>query len=94
MVFLIEHQTYLCDLEDLTKPLKDIYKFSSNSADKLDPNLPLVKSKAYGGTMVLWKSSLDAFISVHQVSSSSFLPIFFHPPGTCLTIHFAVYLPT
>ena len=44
--------------------------------------------------MVLWKKELDPFISVLPASSTSFLPILFHPPECIKSIHIAVYLPT
>jgi hypothetical protein len=28
------------------------------------------------------------------VTSTSFLPIIFHPPGSVLSVHIAIYLPT
>ena len=65
-----------------------------NSPDKNDPELPLIKSKAHGGTMVLWKTKHDPYIDIHPVVSSAFLPVIFNPPGSILSIHIAVYLPT
>ena len=44
--------------------------------------------------MILWKVELDPYITVHSVSSTSFLPVIFNPPGSLKSIHFAVYLPT
>ena len=44
--------------------------------------------------MVLWKRKYDPYISVHPVSTTAFLPIIFHPPGSVLSIHIAIYLPT
>ena len=52
------------------------------------------KSKAIGGTLVLWRRRHDAYVSVWPVSSSAFLPIVFQPPGSQLSVHIAVYLPT
>ena len=74
--------------------LQGEYCFALNSHDKYDPELPLVKTKANGGTMVLWKVCHDPYISVHPVSSPSILPIIFNPPQSLLSIHVAVYLPT
>ena len=39
--------------------LQGEYCFALNSHDKYDPELPLVKTKANGGTMVLWKVCHD-----------------------------------
>ena len=94
LVFLSEPQTHSCNLDLVAKPLAGSYNYSLNTADKFDPDLPLLKAKAHGGTMILWRSELDPFISVHPVSSTSFLPIIFHPPGSLKSIHIAVYLPT
>ena len=76
------------------KTFQGEYKCSLNSDDKYDPELPLTKSKANGGTMSLWKIEHDPFISIHPVFSSSFLPLIFDPPYCPLSIHIAVYLPT
>ena len=76
------------------KYLSGDYCFSLNSADKFDPDLPLTKSRTHGGTMILWKIQLDPFVTVYPATSSSFLPILFHPPGSPLSIHICVYLPT
>ena len=74
--------------------LRGEYNFNLNSADKYDPELPLVKPKAYGGTMVLWKLCLDSSVTIHPVSSPSILPIIFSPPNNPVSIHVSVYLPT
>ena len=94
LVFLSEPQIHSCNLDLAARPLSSTYLYSLNSADKYDPELPLVRSKAYGGTMVLWKIQHDPFITVHPVSSTAFLPVLFHPPGSTMSIHIAVYLPT
>ena len=65
-----------------------------NSDDKHDGDLPLFNNKSYGGTMTIWKKTLDKYISLPPVSSSSFLPIVFAPPGSPASIHIGIYLPT
>ena len=70
------------------------YSWELNSEDKFDDEAAMMKSKTTGGTMVMWKTSLDKYVSVHQVSSTSFLPIVFSPPGSPISVHFALYLPT
>ena len=69
------------------KPLQGEYFCSLNSADKFDPELPLVKSRAHGGTLALWKVEHDPYVSIHTVSSSAFLPLIFDPPFSPLSIH-------
>ena len=70
------------------------YCFFLNSEDRYDEDLPLLKNQAFGGTMIFWKKSLDSFVSVYSVTTSSFLPIIFSPPGAPVSVHIALYLPT
>ena len=74
--------------------LRGEYCFALNSADLLDPELPLVKAKAHGGTMVMWKHCHDPYIKVCKSSSTSALPFIFSPPGNPPSIHVSIYLPT
>ena len=76
------------------KPFSGEYESSLSSDDNFDHELPFIKSKASGGTLVMWKKFLDPHITVLPLVSSSFLPILFHPPDVPLSIHIAVYLPT
>ena len=94
LILLSEPQIFANDLELVMRPLSGEYLACLNSADKYDPELPLFKSKAHGGTMALWKREHDPHITVFPVSSPAFLPIVFHPPGSPISIHIAVYLPT
>ena len=94
LVFLSEPQIYSCDLAQTMKYLSGAYASSLNSADIYDPELPLVKSKANGGTMVLWKRRHDPHIKLYPVQTPAFLPVIFQPPGSAPSIHIAVYLPT
>ena len=94
LVFLSEPQIHSCNLAQTLKHLSGAYASSLNSADIYDPELPLVKSKAHGGTMVLWKRQYDPCIKLHPVQTTAFLPSIFHPPGSIPSIHIAVYLPT
>ena len=64
------------------------------SDDMFDPDMPLAYSKAKGGTMVMWKNSLEQYIKPLSPPSSSMLPILFYPPGVLPSIHIALYLPT
>ena len=56
--------------------------------------LPLTKTRAHGGTLILWKCVHDPYVVIHPVSSSSFLPILFQPQSSPLSIHICIYLPT
>ena len=94
LIFLSEPQIHSCNLDLTSRPISSSYSYSLNTADKFDPELPLIKSKAHGGVMVLWKKKHDPYVKVSPASSSAFLPILFHPPGSALSIHIGVYLPT
>ena len=87
-------QIYLNDVDVPMAYLQGSYSYSLNSQDKYDPELPLMKPKAFGGTMILWKLSLDPYVTIHPVSSPAILPIIFTPPNSPASIHVAVYLPT
>ena len=65
-----------------------------NSDDKHDLDLPLSQNKSYGGTMAIWKKSIDKYISIYPTPSSSFLPIIFTHPGSPISVHIGLYLPT
>ena len=93
-IFLSEPQIYANDLDSAMRTLSSEYFSSLNSADMFDPELPLLKSKANGGTMMLWRQRHDPFITVFPVTSTAFLPVIFHPPELIPSIHIAVYLPT
>ena len=76
------------------QPFRGEYSYSLNSADKYDPDLSLVKARAHGGTMILWKTCHDPYISLHPVSTPAILPLIFSPPSNSVSIHVCVYLPT
>ena len=94
LLFLSEPNLFSHDLGPLMKHLGDEYSWYLNSEDKFDNEAPFCKNKTFGGTMVLWKQSLDSHISVPTQISTSFLPIIYSPPGSPPSIHCAVYLPT
>ena len=94
LIFLSEPQVFQCDVAALMSHFSGSYLYSLNSLDKYELDLPLMKSRAQGGTMVIWKLEHDPYITVHSVSSPSFLPVIFHPPNYAPSIHVCVYLPT
>ena len=51
---------------------KGEYNCELNSEDKHDVEIALLKSKAVGGTMAMWRKTLDKFITVYL------LPAFYH----------------
>ena len=93
-IFLSEPWLFQSDLPIATHHFVSNYCCSLNSDDKIDPEVALTTTHAYGGVLVFWKKSLDQFITTVNVPSSRFLPIIFNHPDHPLTIHIAVYLPT
>ena len=94
LVFLNEIQIYQCDIHDVMQYIEHDYCFAISSDDVYDPDLPLYKSKAKGGTMVLWRKELDPHVKVIPAVSSSYLPIVLALPGSQISVHVALYLPT
>ena len=94
IIFISEPQVFLSDVDLILSHLRGYYCWSLNSMDKHDPELPLAKTRAHGGTLILWKCVHDPYIVIHPVFSSSFLPILFQPPNSPLSIHVCIYLPT
>ena len=94
LVFLSEPQCYQTDIKQHTSGLQHEYEYHLNSDDLYDRELPLVKSRAIGGTLVLWRKWLDPYVSVFPSQSSSFLPLVLKLPNARISVHIAVYLPT
>ena len=86
---------YQCDLQSAMKLFRGEYSYSLCSDDIADPELPLVKAKAKGGTMIFWKKHLDKFVTpCLDLASPSFLPFVLCYPGLPTSIHVSIYLPT
>ena len=94
LVFLSEIQAYQSDILSLSRYFEDEYCLSHNSEDITDPELPMIKSKAKGGTMVLWRKWLDPHVKVISVNTASFLPVVLTIPGSRPSLHVSLYLPT
>ena len=65
-----------------------------NSDDIYDPDLPLLKNRAHGGTLTLWKAELDPFITILASETSRITAIVLDLPGLVTTVHINIYLPT
>ena len=85
---------FQCDLNIECSMFNGEYCSILSSDDQYDQNLPFDKRRAKGGTMVMWKRKLNAYISRLPTSSSSILPILFTPPAIEASIHILIYLPT
>ena len=93
-IFLSEPQIYNCDIDLAMSYIAGSYSYYLNSEDKFNPDLPFLKSKAHGGTLVLWKHFLTPFITIHPPPSSAILPLIVQLPRCSTTIHITLYLPT
>ena len=82
------------DLPPLLLPFKGRYDCCLNSEDTYIEDLSLTKSRAHGGTMVMWQTSLSPFITILPTVSSSFQSILLKLPGTITSLHTVLYLPT
>jgi hypothetical protein len=49
---------------------KGEYFHELNNEEKIDKDVAMARSKAWGGVLVLWKKCLDKFITVQQVDWS------------------------
>ena len=94
LVFLSEPNVFNNELKQLAVHFSDKYNWYLNSEDNYDQEAPFIKNYTHGGTLALWKHDIDAFISAYPVSTTSFLPLVFAPPGSPVSIHIALYLPT
>ena len=94
LVFLSEPQAYQCELSSILQYINQEYCHSLNSEDIYETDLPLLRSKAKGGTMVLWRKYLDPHVKLIDVNSTAFLPLLLSMPGRCPSLHVALYMPT
>ena len=93
-VLLSEPQAFACDIDNIMAFVQNEYGYYLNSPDKYDSSLPLQRSRASGGTMMMWKKDLDPYVTLFPPISPAALPIIFHPPGAVKSLHVSVYLPT
>ena len=93
-IFLNETQTFQFEANTATDIFLSKYSYYLNSDDSFDQELPYIRNRSHGGTMVLWKKSLDQYVTLIPPISSSFLPILYHPCGSPPSLQIALYLPT
>ena len=91
---LSEPQLFQCDAKQILQYVEGEYCWHLNSDDLSDPELPTVKSRAHGGTLMLWLKELDPYIEVINTKNTAFLPIILNMPGLRVSIHVSIYLPT
>ena len=93
LMFLSEPQLFLCDASLALSPMTG-YSFHLNSEDATLPSMAMDQRRAWGGTLALWHSSLDPFVTVLPTTSPAVLPVFLSIPGLSPSIHIGIYLPT
>ena len=93
-IFLNECLLFQYEVSEATNLLQGEYCHALCSEDILDPELPFVKNKSNGGTMILWKNNLDNFVTVLTTETPSFQAILFHHPDLEPSLHISLYLPT
>ena len=93
-IFLNEVLLFQFEGKRATDIFKGEYCHTLSSDDIADPELPLIKNRSNGGTMILWKRSLDQFITVLPSETSSFHVILFQPLHALPSLHVSLYLPT
>ena len=94
IVFLSEPLVFQTDIQSCLNTVQHEYCHSLNSSDLYDRDLPILKSRAIGGTLALWRRQLDPYISVYPVDTPAFLPLIVELPGAQTSVHIALYLPT
>jgi hypothetical protein len=94
LIFLSEPQIFQCDVAPVFSSFSGSFSYHLNSDDVFCPDLPLITRKAKGGTMAMWRASLDPYIKPLPTTSSSVLPLLLTIPGLATTAHIGVYLPT
>ena len=93
-IFLSEPQVYQCDVQQALKYLDGDYCYHLNSEDLFDPELPLLTSRSFGGTMALWRRHLDPYVEVLSSTSAAYLLLILKMPGIRTSVHVTIYLPT
>ena len=94
LIFLLEPCLFQSDASAATSLLSSDYKVFLNSDDLYEPDIPLLKNRAHGGTMTCWKYTLDPYITVLGTETSRITPILLEMPGFQSSVHINIYLPT
>ena len=93
-ISLSETQIFQSDLPHIMPLFNDTYCSFLNSNDLYDPTIPLQQNRSLGGTMFLWRKDLDPYVKILNPSSPSHLIALFKYPGSVLSVHLTLYMPT
>ena len=74
--------------------LQPAYCHKLNSEDLYYPELAMEQRHAHGGTLALWHSALDPFVTFLPTTSPAVLPLMLSIPGIEPSAHICIYLPT
>ena len=94
LLFLSEPQLFQCDVSLALAPVLGTYCHHLNSEDSYYPELALESRKAKGGTLCIWHSALDPFITIQPTTSCAVLPLFCPSLDCPPSAHISVYMPT
>ena len=92
--FLSEPNIFQADAIPVLYPLQAKYCYFLNSDDLHDPELPMVRSRMIGGTLILWAHWLDPYVTIHPPTTSAITALILCIPGYQVTVHVGLYLPT
>ena len=94
LICLSEPWLHLPDAEIYLENFLPKYKYFLNSEDRHDKLLSLVRCRAHGGTLVLWKKELDPYVTILDPVSSRILVLVLDQPGYQISVHITIYLTT
>ena len=94
LMSISEPWLHLSDAKISLESFLPSYNFFLNSEDRHDNLLSLAKSRAFGGTLVLWKTHLDPYITILKPVSSRILALVLDQPGFQISVHITIYLST
>ena len=93
LLFLSEPQLFQCDSSLALEPVLGNYCHHLNSEDSYYPELALESRKAKGGTLCIWHSALDPFITILPTTSPAVLPLLLSIPGLTPSAHIGTIEP-
>ena len=94
LIFISEPSIFTSDLRVCMSLFRCKYCWELNSEDRYDQEAAMTKSRTIGGTMTMWKASMDKYVTVSSLVLTSFLPVILSLPGCPVSVHIALYLPT
>ena len=94
LIFLNESQIFQHESDLALDLLRGEYSHVLNSDDLHDPELPFLKNRSNGGTIILWRKKLEKSVTILPTETTSFTAIILAFPSCPPAIHISLYLPT